>query len=333
MKYQVIVGIDISKRTFDVAVRHHEDRSKEQRNFDNTVKGYKALMRWLRMSKIDMKTTLFCLENTGIYHQLLVRYLLHQQAAVWIETPVAIKWSMGLERGKSDRIDARRICEYAARHQEKARLYSGRDSKLQRIADLTSLRERLVDALRRLKTPIDELASVGLRAASQEVERACRKSIMALEKELGALERTIEKIITEDRQFERIYRCARSVKGVGFVATVKLLIYTNGFRRFENAKQLASYAGIAPFPYQSGTSIRGRDRVHPMANKELKTVLHMCAISAIRWNADIKCYYKRKLAEGKNRMLVLNAVRNKLLHRIFACVKNNRLYSVEPIGI
>ena len=111
------------------------------------------------------------------------------------------------------------------------------------------------------------------------------------------------------------------------VTALQLLMYTHQFRRFNSAKQLACFSGVAPFAYQSGTSVRGKTKVHPMANKPLKTALHMCALSAIQLKGDMKLYFDRKVKEGKNKMAILNAIRNKLLHRVFACVRDRRLYA------
>ena len=150
-----------------------------------------------------------------------------------------------------------------------------------------------------------------------------------MKKELEKLDKKIKDLIEENEDLSEKYRYATSVRCVGFVAATYLLIYTNGFTRFNSAKQLASYAGIAPFEYSSGTSIRGRTKVHPMANKTLKTVLHMCAISSVRHNPEMVTYFKRKVEEGKNKMSVLNAVRNKVVHRVFSCVKNKRMYTMD----
>jgi len=331
MNYQSFVGIDISKRSFDVAVRLEQSEETDHRSFANTPKGYKALARWLVLSKVDYRSSLFCLENTGIYHRRLVRYLLKQEANVWVQSPLEIKRSLGLQRGKSDKADARRICQYAQERYRKARLYGPRESRLQRIADLMALRDRLVNYLKGLRTPVRELASIGLIQESEQMRQACEQSLKTIKAELGHLESLIQRLISEDERLNRAYQSAVSVQGVGFVAAVRLLICTDAFRRFDNPKELASYAGIAPFGYQSGTSLRARDRVHPFANKVLKAALHMCALNAIRCNAEIKAYYLRKVAEGKHKMLVLNAVRNKLLHRVCACVKQGRTYTPMPV--
>ncbi|WP_139361756.1 transposase, partial [Spirosoma sp. 209] len=92
------------------------------------------------------------------------------------------------------------------------------------------------------------------------------------------------------------------------------------------AKQFACYAGVAPFPYQSGSSIRGKTRVSPMADKHMKTLLHLSAMTAIRAKGELRDYYQRKVGEGKNKMAVLNAVRNKLIGRAYAVVSKNQEY-------
>jgi len=148
-------------------------------------------------------------------------------------------------------------------------------------------------------------------------------------KELEKIDEKIMELIEKSEDLAKKYKYATSVRCVGFVAATYLLIYTNGFTRFNSAKQLASYAGIAPFEYSSGTSIRGRTKVHPMANKTLKKVLHMCAVSSVRHNPEMVTYFNRKVDEGKNKMLVLNAVRNKVLHRVFSCVRDQRMYTQD----
>ena len=115
------------------------------------------------------------------------------------------------------------------------------------------------------------------------------------------------------------------MQAVGIQTAAQIIIRTNEFRVINDAKKFACYCGVAPFTKESGL-FKGRARVSPMANKKLKKLLHMSALSAINYNTDMKQYYQRKVAEGKNKMSVINAVRNKLIHRIFTCVNQNRKY-------
>jgi len=94
----------------------------------------------------------------------------------------------------------------------------------------------------------------------------------------------------------------------------------------KDARKLACYCGVAPFEYSSGSSVRGKTKVHYMANKKLKCNLHMASLTAVKLDADLKAYYERKVAEGKNKMSVLNAVKNKLLVRVIAVVNKQQDY-------
>ena len=107
-------------------------------------------------------------------------------------------------------------------------------------------------------------------------------------------------------------------------------MYTKGFTQFGSAKQPACYCSGVPFTKTSRTSVRYQTGVSPYANRKLKTLQHSCAMAAIRFNEDLKRYYERKVGEGKNKMSVINAVRNKLIHRIFAVVGDERLQVKNP---
>jgi len=330
MSFDSIIAFDISKKNFDVAVMdNHAKAIAKSARFSNNLKGFDKLLKWLGKNNIKVEKGLFCLENTGIYHRLLVQFLQGKNAYVWVENPVQIAWSGGLLRGKNDAVDARRIMTYAFRNSDKAVSYNSRDKVLEKVASFLSLRERLQNCRKALLQPIKELKSVGLEEESKQLERACKKSITAIEKELKSIDSKILKAIAMDEELQHKYELAKSVKCVGFVAATYLLVVTNGFKRFETAKQLASYAGIAPFEYSSGTSIKGRTKVNHMANKKLKTVLHMCAVSSVRHNPEMKRYFVRKVGEGKNKMLVINAIRNKIVGRVISCVSNNRAYTLE----
>ena len=101
---------------------------------------------------------------------------------------------------------------------------------------------------------------------------------------------------------------------------------------YTTARQLACYAGVVPFEHTSGKSVRSKPKVHFMANKKLKKQFHMCALSAITSDPELKQYFKRKVEEGKSKMLVINNVRNKLVHRVCACIKNDKMYERREIA-
>lgn len=128
------------------------------------------------------------------------------------------------------------------------------------------------------------------------------------------------------------YKVVSSVHGVGKVLATELIIITNEFKRFFSAKQLACYAGVVPFEHSSGSSIRGKTRVSRLANMRLKSLFHMAAIACLRKGNELYEFYQKKVALGKSKMAVINAIRNKIIHRIFACVGDNRLYEKKLLS-
>ena len=139
----------------------------------------------------------------------------------------------------------------------------------------------------------------------------------------------------EDTQLNRLYQLITSVDGVGKCIAAQVIVDTNEFKNIKEGEKYACYSGVAPFEHSSGSSVRSRSRVCHRANKRSKTLLHMGALGAIRIAGDLKSYYERKVAEGKNKMSVINAMRHKLILRVFACVRNKTVYQknyVHPLA-
>ncbi len=133
-------------------------------------------------------------------------------------------------------------------------------------------------------------------------------------------------MIGQDAAIKKNYDLLLSVPGIGHLTAVYIICCTNNFICKITGKQLASYAGVAPFENTSGTSIKGRTKVHKMANKDLKKLLHMGAVSAITHCPEFKAYYQRKVKEGKHEQSVINAVRSKIALRAVAIINNQAAY-------
>ncbi len=131
----------------------------------------------------------------------------------------------------------------------------------------------------------------------------------------------MKELLGTDDNLQRNYELLRSVKGVGLILSCQLLYHTSNFMNFNNWRSFSSYCGIAPFEYSSGSSIKRRKQSHYIGDRKMKTLLSMAAVSAIQSDQELKNYYKRKLEEGKHKMIALNNVRNKILARSFAVIK------------
>jgi transposase len=265
------------------------------------------------------------MEHTGLYTRRLVHYLLSRQVAVWLETPLQIKRSIGLARGKDDKIDSERIAKYAFLHQDKAMLVNLSGLTIEKLKDLQANRNRLKKALNSIKSTVKEMLLVD-ETSGKTLQRLNKEAIKGLEKSLEQVEEKMSEFIEQDEALKKKYDLVTSIKGVGKVLAITLLVYTQGFTKMEDGRKLACYCGVAPFEYRSGTSVYGKAGVSKFANKELKRILYLVSMSSIQYNGELKAYFKRKVEEGKPKMSVLNAVQNKLLQRIVAVVKRGTPY-------
>ncbi len=324
-----ILGIDVSKQSIDACLIRNSDGQVFESKFHNNLSGFRHLKRWCKQMECECdSTTLCCMEHTGLYTRLLVHYLVSREVRVWLESSLQIKRSQGLVRGKSDKIDAQRIARYAHVYQNKAQVMQVSVLTLEKLKDLQANRKRLLKALQSLRTSVQELKQFDP-STGKAVEQVNKEAIRGLEKSLDKVDEQILVQISEDQELKAKYDLMLTVKGVGKVLAAMLLVYTHGFQRLTDSRKLACYSGVAPFVYESGTSIRGKTGVSKFANHDLKQVLHMAAISSVQHNSELHQYYQRKVQEGKNKMSVINAVRNKLLHRIVAVIKRGTPYRLE----
>jgi transposase len=329
MSYQFFIGMDISKHSFDVAIFAVDNSDNvSHKSFSNDENGFKELLVFLAetSTQFDISKSIFCMEATGLYCNALLDLFQKQQANVWVENPVQIKRSLGIKRGKTDKVDSICIAKYAFKNAELVRLWKPSNIVLDKIKNLTTLRERMVTTQKRLLVPIEELRNAGQAKMADFLYKSIKKSINAIDSDLKNIEAKIMDCLKEDTSLQHVFSLVTSVVGIGFVTAINLIIYTQGFNVMCDSRKLACYCGVAPFPYQSGISIKGKTKVSHMANKKLKTYLHLAALTAVKCDPELKAYYNRKVLEGKSKMSVLNAVRFKLLARVVAVVNKNEMY-------
>lgn len=326
IKFKAFTGIDISKKTFDAALILAETGVVHHHCFDQTKEGFMAFIKWLQSYGIALQDTLICMEHTGLYTNGVIHFLGDLKAHFWVEMAIKIKRSMGLQRGTDDKASSITIAEYAMRFTDRVKLWEPVDTKLSKLRDMISQRDRIVNALKQLTVPIEEMKECGAAKEARDLERLQQSAINGLNKAKEKIESSIKGFIAGDPKIYKTIALICSIKGIGLQTATSLYVYTKGFTMFENAKQLACYCGVVPFSKSSGTSVRYKPGVSPFANRKLKSLLHLCAMSALRWDNDIKAYYERKVIEGKNKMSVINAIRNKLLLRIFAVLRDQRPY-------
>jgi transposase len=327
MKTIYFLGIDISKKTFNAALTvngkdfHEVEIANEPVNIRSFFKDLKK--------QFSLNQLIVCMENTGIYCMPLLDFLVKNNIKVCVEPALQIKQSQGMTRGKNDRVDAKRIAIYAIKNQQDLKWWIPQRDCIQKLKALLVLRERMVKMKVQLQVPISESTEFIDPAIVKETIKNCKKSILALEDDIEAIDKRIQEFVKADEQLQQQYRIVTSIPGIGKITALNVIVSTGEFSRINDSKKFACFAGVAPFEHTSGTSVRGKTRVSRMANMTLKRLLHLAAMSAIQYCDELKAFYKRKIEAGKNKMSVINAVRNKLISRIFSCIKNNRLYEKD----
>jgi transposase len=325
METKYFLGIDISKKKFDAALTVDGNHFYET-PVENLSTSIEVFFRGLKKQLTSFSNLIVCMEHTGIYCLPLLDFLVKNQIKVCVEPALQIKQSQGMTRGKTDQVDAKRIAQYAYKNRENLAFWKPQRHCIQTLKALLITRERLVKINVQLEVPLNECADFVDASIRKDMVKHCQKSIQAIKENIKRIELSIDQLVREDIALSKQCALTTSVPGVGKITALNVIVSTNEFTKIREAKKLACYVGVAPFEHRSGSSIRGKTRVSKMANMTLKRLFHLAAMSAIQCCDELKAFYQRKVAEGKNKMSVINAVRNKLISRIYACINNGRPY-------
>ena len=199
-----------------------------------------------------------------------------------------------------------------------------------RLKDLWSQRSKLVRDRTGYINRLKEMKATETKV-DPYLAKLQRKYIELFTQDILELEEKIKAVIRSNIELQKNFDLICSIKGVGLIVATYMLTSTNNFKKFENARKFNCYAGLAPFKYESGTSIKGRSRVSHLANKDAKALLNLAASSAIRYNEELKNYYQKRVSEGKRKMSCLNIIRSKIVARMFAVVRRQSPYAEMPL--
>jgi transposase len=237
-----------------------------------------------------------------------------------------IKRSLGMIRGKSDRLDAERIAEYGWLRREMLTADQYPGEEIISLRQLLSMRLKMVRDRSGYISRFKEMKAAGSCTASDYLGQVHQKAIDFLNRNIAVLDEKIRSLISSNSPLQKTHNLLVSIKGVGWVIAAYMICCTENFSRFRNARKFNCYAGIAPFKNESGTSKKAKSRISHLANKQIKTLLDRGASTAIQHDREMKSYYQRRLAEGKTKRCSLNIIRAKLVARMFAVIKRQTPY-------
>jgi transposase len=321
-KKEFFIGVDVSKQTLDVSVHG----TKNHIRIANSSEGFKQLMAWLKSLNIALCNCWFVMEYTGGYEYRLVQFCQSKQLTFTRVPGLEIKKSLGMQRGKNDKIDSRRIAQYGYEKREKIKEHKVCNGAITRLKQLLTQRRAFVNDKKAHEHRVKELLAMEDFKANDPMIKHYKQAVDFALKMIDKVEAEIKTIISKDQAMSRNFALITSIPGIGDVNGWMTIAYTQNFECFPDGRTYGAYIGVVPYEHSSGTSIRGKSRVSQMANKPLKGDLSMGAKAAVQHDAEMKAYYERRIAMGKKHMAVMNEVNFKLVLRMFAVVNKGEVY-------
>lgn len=317
-KYSETFGIDISKDVFDCY-----GSKQGHLQFENTEKGF------VKFLQILDDRTLVVMEATGYYHYRLAQFLYKANQKVSVVNPLSVKRfiQMRLAKVKTDKSDAKAICEYGLINE--LPLYNALTDVQSECLQLFRWLDILIKKRTATKNKIHGEQVLGV--PSKFVYRSLNRVKKHLDKEILGIEHKLLSLVKQDQQKQ--LALLQSIPGIGVKTALFLIVVTDGFKKFERASQLCSYVGITPIIRESGSSVRGRSKISKVGNRKLRNLLFLCSFTACKHNKGCRAVYERIVNKGKSKKLALIAVSNKLIKQSFAIAKSGLPYDESYVSV
>ncbi len=325
--FKTFIGIDVSKDTLAVSI--YDGKEFISKEFDYSKKDITKEL--INPFKDKKDSTIFLMEATGIYHTKLA-YWLHQEGfSVSVINPLIIKSysNSKLRRVKTDSSDSKLIAQYAFKNYDELTLFKVKSKEQKEIDDIV----KAIDDINLANTALNNQIKALKEKAyySSEVVKLKQELLEKNSEVINKLKKLLNKKLKEN--FSKEYELLNNIPGVGIMVSSMVIAVFNNFKEFDSAKKVCSFIGIAPSPYESGTSVKRRGRISKKGSPIARKILYMATLSAIRYNKTIKEFYERLLQKGKTKMTAVIACMNKLIRIIFAVVKYKREFCENYVRI
>jgi transposase len=310
-KIESSVGIDVGKCWLDIHVLPADDRLRVANNCD----GIRRLKRWF----LSYDIALVVIEATGKWHRHLHRSLVASAVPVAVVDPYRVRMFAKAQGilAKTDQIDARLLASFAAIMAPPK--CAPAPQAMAELAELVVARSSAVEARAALK---NQLAT----AESKFLKRQLDRRIVRADKDIDLLDREVLKRIKADDDLARRYAILTSIPSFGFAVAATLIACLAEIGS-ASAKKIGMLAGLAPIADQSGQ--RDGVRVIWGGRPSVRRVLYLAALSATRFNADMKVFYQRLRVAGKPPKVALIAVARKLVVLANTLLAQNRTWQPQ----
>ena len=318
------LGIDVSKETLELALLDSEEQ-RLRKSVPNDGEGFEALQEWLQDRDATPDSTRVCMEASGGYEEAIAERLYESGYLVSVVNPRRIKAyaDSQLQRSKTDPADAALIGRFGRR--EEPRPWAPPTAAESRLQELTRAKQALKKEKTRTENRLGETDDEAVREAYQDV-------LGEIEDKIEALEEEIEEHLSESPDLNNRCSLLDTIPGVGLQTAAIVVSELGSSERFENARQVAAYAGLVPEHEQSGTSVQEEAHLSKVGNARLRRAMYFPAMSALRCNSAVKAFGNRLKERGKEEMVVIGAAMRKLLHICYGVLKSGRAFdpSLHP---
>lgn len=328
MAFKFFIGVDTAKTKYDLAQLSGGGEVLDQREVLNANED---VGHWLEElldgHHIEPAEVLLCVEQTGIYTHRITHLAYQRGVSVWLVDAYHLSRSVGRSNVKTDKADALKIATYAQRNYLDYNAFKPNALIIDQIKSLENQRKRISKATHLLAVPIKEEAQNMTTPLDQIIYQATKRAIRVLEETHQALSKQLDEIIEKDEEFAKKRKLATSVPGFGKVNFRNLVCMTHGFTRLDDPRKLCANIGIAPYPRQSGKCLNRKPRIPKMANSQFKTDLTCGVQSILKSKNRFGRYYRHKTqGENKLHLIAVNNLRNKMIHTVMACLRNEVMY-------
>lgn len=326
-----VLGVDVAQKELVVTLGRMWDNFSIElyahKVFRNTEKGILALLEWTEKLTDNQVEVRFVMEATGVYHQKFAYYLDENGYHTSVVLPNKISNYMRTLDNKTitDKSCSQAIAQFG----------------LERKLDLWHRPNRIYKVLQQFTRERDQIVEERVVVKNQlHAEKAeaepNQKSIARLTERIRFLngqereiKEDIDSCIEEDQTLKKEIDNLSTIPGVGRLTAVIVLAETNGFELIRNKKQLASYAGLDIREKQSGTSVKGKPRISKKGNRNLRKAMHLPALTAVKWDDNLRDTYARLVGRHGIKMKALVAVQRKLLELTYTLFKNKTTYEKQ----
>jgi transposase len=327
--FQFLVGVDIASASFMACIGTTPwHLLVKPVKFDNSPEGFTQFLEWLTLHQVHPDNSVVCMEATGVYSEGLAYFLQAHAYPVAVEPPLNIQRKFPINASKTDQLDCQYIAEYACRYVDKLSFWQPRAEILEQIKALLTTRQHLSVQLTGHKNALQALNRKMV--AAPVAQKAHQEMITQVQNQIKLIDQEIRRLLKSDPTFYQMLLLLLSVPGVGPQLAAHLIII---MQETLDPRTLAAFIGISPIRHESGTSVQAPPTSRHYGPPTLRKLLYLAACSVRTHKKPFRDYFARKVAEGKNKKLVLNNIQNKILKIACAVIQSQQPYNPNYVSV